>query len=65
MVGLHGLVVLDLKGDQHGLIAPLGDSHLATTVLCNSQCGYTDKAALNCLAERQMTRFSQPFFFTN
>lgn len=33
VVGLHGLVVLDLKSDQHGLIAPLGDSHPATTAL--------------------------------
>lgn len=37
MVGLHGLVVLDLKGDQHGLIAPLADSHLATAALCITQ----------------------------
>lgn len=66
VVGLHGLVVLDLKGDQHGLIAPLGDSHLATAALCVTHGAVTQtKLTLNRLAEIQTTRFSQSFFFTN
>lgn len=45
VVSLHGLVVLDLKGDQHGLIAPLGDPHLATTAPCVTHSAVcTDKA---------------------
>lgn len=36
MVGLHGLIVLNLKRDQHGLIAPLGNFR-PDTMRCNSE----------------------------
>lgn len=37
MVGLHGLIVLYLKCDQYGLIAPLDDFRLDITVVCIRQ----------------------------
>lgn len=41
MVGLHGLIVLNLKRDQYRLIAPL-DNFRPDTIRCNSKCSYTD-----------------------